>query len=107
MEIFFKNLTPEEGTAEKLLDDLRTLKRDTEELFRAAGGKLAEKSKQKFLSAVEKTRQACEEVCDQSAADGPSEENTSREYPFSAVGVAFGLGVLLGAMALRRRGETA
>ncbi|MDB6109939.1 MAG: hypothetical protein JWR69_1689, partial [Pedosphaera sp.] len=33
MEIFFKNLTPEEGTAEKLLKDLRTLREDTEELF--------------------------------------------------------------------------
>ncbi len=99
MEIFFKNLTPEEGTAEKLLNDLSALRRDTEELFRAAGAQLAEKSKQRFLSAVDRAQSACREVRDHPASE--MTEQTAREYPYSAVGVAFGLGMLLGVLILR------
>jgi ElaB/YqjD/DUF883 family membrane-anchored ribosome-binding protein len=107
MEIFFKNLTPEEGTAEKLLNDLSALRRDTEELFRAAGGQLAEKSKQRFLSAVDRAQSACLEVRDHTISGEQTAEQTAREYPYSAVGVAFGLGMLLGALALRSQRRSA
>lgn len=103
MEIFFKNLTPEEGTAEKLLHDLRALREDTEELFRAAGGKLAEKSKEKFLTAMEKARSTCHDLRNQAVAGAQSTDQIINEYPYSAVGIAFGLGMLLGLMILRRQ----
>jgi|SRR5581483_1238680 len=103
MEIFFKNLTPEEGTAEKLLHDLRVLREDTEELFRAAGGKLAEKSKEKFLTAMEKARTTCHDIRNQAAAGAQSTDQIIHNYPYSAVGIAFGLGMLLGVLMLRRQ----
>ena len=103
MEIFFKNLTPEEGTAEKLLHDLRALRQDTEELFRAAGGKFAEKSKEKFLTAVEKARITCNEVRDQAVAGARTTDRLIHEHPYPAVGIAFGFGVLLGTLMLRRQ----
>jgi len=102
MEIFFKNITPEEDTAEKLLRDLKALKDDTEELFLATGSKIAEKSKQKFLSAVEKARAAAHEVQDQAASGLEATEKAIHRYPFSAVGVAFGLGLLIGVIVNRR-----
>lgn len=103
METFFKNLTPEEGTAEKLLHDLRTLREDTEELFRAAGGKLAEKSKEKFLTAMEKAKSTCNDIRNQAAAGADTTDQIIHKYPYSAVGIAFGLGMLLGVLALRRQ----
>lgn len=102
MEIFFKNITPEEGTSEKLLHDLRTLKDDTEELFRATGNKIAEKSKEKFLTAVDKARAACHEVHDQAVSGFDATEEVIHRYPFSAIGVAFGLGLLIGIIANRK-----
>jgi ElaB/YqjD/DUF883 family membrane-anchored ribosome-binding protein len=105
MEIYFKNLT-EEDTADKLLEDLRTLREDTEELFLATGGKLAQESKEKFLTAVERAKETCLDIKDQAAAGVQSVEQTVEEvvraYPFSAVGVAFGLGILLGAVMWKR-----
>jgi ElaB/YqjD/DUF883 family membrane-anchored ribosome-binding protein len=102
METFFKNLTPEEDTAEKLLRDLNMLREDTEELFRATGGKLAEKSKEKFLTAVEKVKAACHDIQDKAHAS----ERNIREYPYSAVSIAFGLGLIFGVMVLGRRSKT-
>jgi ElaB/YqjD/DUF883 family membrane-anchored ribosome-binding protein len=101
MEIFFKNLTPEEGTAEKLLHDLHTLRQDTEELFRAAGGKLAEKSKEKFLTAMEKAKTTCHDIRKQAVAGAQTTDQIIHNYPYSAVGIAFGLGILLGVLMLR------
>jgi len=103
MEIFFKNITPEEGTTEKLLHDLRALRQDTEELFRAAGGKLAEKSKQKFLTAVEKAKTTCHEIRNQAVAGAQTTDRVIHEYPYSAVGIAFGLGMLLGVLMLHQK----
>ena len=102
METFFKNLTPEEGTAEKLLRDLNVLREDTEELFRVTGGKLAEKSKQKFLTAVEKVKATCHDIQDKANAT----DRNIRQYPYSAVGIAFGLGLIFGVAILGRRSKT-
>ncbi len=103
MEIFFKNLTPEEGTAEKLLHDLRALRQDTEELFRAAGGKIAEKSKEKFLTAMEKARLTCYDVRNQAVSGARTTDRIIRDYPYPAVGIAFGVGMLLGILVWRQQ----
>jgi ElaB/YqjD/DUF883 family membrane-anchored ribosome-binding protein len=85
MEIFFKNLTPEEGTAEKLLHDLRTLREDTEELFIATGGKLAEKSKEKFLTAMERVKETCYNIQDKAVAGAKTTDHAVHQYPYSAI----------------------
>jgi ElaB/YqjD/DUF883 family membrane-anchored ribosome-binding protein len=102
MEIYFKNITPEEVTADRLLHDLKTLKDDTEELFRATGNRIAEKSREKFLTAVDKARAACHEVQDQAVSGLNATDEVIRRYPFSAIGVAFGLGLLIGIIANRK-----
>jgi len=105
MEVYFKNLTPEDGTADKLLHDLRALRDDTEELFRATGDKLAEKSKKSFLAALERARNACQEVRNQAAAGAAKTDRIIHDYPYSAVGVALGIGLLLGVLMLRRSSD--
>jgi ElaB/YqjD/DUF883 family membrane-anchored ribosome-binding protein len=103
MEIFFKNITPEEGTTEKLLHDLRALRDDTEILFRTAGSKLAQKSKEKFLTAMERARSTCKDIQNQTVETARATDHAIHEYPYSAVGIAFGLGILLGALVLHRQ----
>jgi ElaB/YqjD/DUF883 family membrane-anchored ribosome-binding protein len=101
MEIYFKNLTPEEGTPEKLLQDLRILKEDTEELFRVAGGKVAAKSKQKFISAVDRLKESCIRLQNKAIVGAKSTDRAIQQNPYSAVGLAFGLGLLVGVLAKR------
>jgi ElaB/YqjD/DUF883 family membrane-anchored ribosome-binding protein len=80
METYFNNMAAEDGTAEKLMRDVRTLVRDTEDLMwdgcRAAG--------EHTLLAVQQADEAV------------------RQYPTASVGLAFGIGVLLGLLLGRR-----
>lgn len=103
METYFKNLTPEEGTPAKLLQDLRVLKQDTEELFIAARGKVAAKSKEKFLSALDKLKATCLNAQAKARSGAQSTDRIIHDYPYSAMGFAFGLGLIMGVMVNRKR----
>ena len=102
METYFKNLTPEKGAAEQLLRELERLREDTEELFRASGNRLAYPSKEKFLGAVDRMRNTCQRMLAKASNGVEFASDSIREYPFSAVSLAFGLGLALG-WALRRK----
>jgi ElaB/YqjD/DUF883 family membrane-anchored ribosome-binding protein len=101
METYFKNLTPEEGTPEKLLQDLRILKEDTEELFRITGEKVAAKSKEKFISAVDRLRDSCVRIQNRAVSGAKTTDRAIQQNPYSAVGLAFGVGLLVGILARR------
>ena len=98
MEVYFNNMTAQEGTREKLVQDLITLVHDAEELIRATGGNLAEKSKEELLAALQKTKLTCLRIEAKAAATARKADSLIRENPYHAAGVAFGLGVLIGVL---------
>ena len=49
---------------------------------------------------IAKAKELCDRLQDQTAAAARATDKTIREYPYHAVGVAFGVGVLLGALAM-------
>ena len=59
MEVYFNNMTAQEGTREKLVQDLMTLVHDAEDLIQATAGNLAGKSKEELLAAVQKLKVTC------------------------------------------------
>jgi ElaB/YqjD/DUF883 family membrane-anchored ribosome-binding protein len=101
MEIYFKNLTPE-GTPEKLLQDLNTLGQNTEELFRASEGKLAAKSRDKFLNGLERVKATCRRMQEQTDPDHSSNGVSATSFPYTTMGIVFGLGLLAGVLTTRR-----
>jgi ElaB/YqjD/DUF883 family membrane-anchored ribosome-binding protein len=101
MEIYFKNLTPEEGTADKLLQDIHVLGENTEELFRASQGKLAEKSKERFMLRLERVKAACRALQEQSDLDKTSYTEASGSFPYTTMGIVFGIGLLAGILLKR------
>ncbi len=102
METFFKNITAEEGTKEKLSQDLMTLIHDAEDLVKATSGTLANKSKEELLTALGKLKITCRRVEAQAVAGGRATARIVREYPYPSIGFAFGLGLLMGVLAVRR-----
>jgi ElaB/YqjD/DUF883 family membrane-anchored ribosome-binding protein len=98
MEVYFNNMTAQEGTREKLVQDLITLVHDAEELIRATGGNLAEKSKEELLAALERAKLTCLRIEAKAAATARKADSLIRENPYHAAGVAFGLGVLIGVL---------
>jgi ElaB/YqjD/DUF883 family membrane-anchored ribosome-binding protein len=57
----------------------------------------------KLESVIEKAKQACDRLQDQTAAAAKAADKTIRENPYQAIGVAFGVGVLIGVLAMGSR----
>jgi ElaB/YqjD/DUF883 family membrane-anchored ribosome-binding protein len=52
---------------------------------------------------MEKAKEVCERLQEQTAAAAKTTDKTIREHPYPALGVAFGLGVLIGVLVSRSR----
>jgi ElaB/YqjD/DUF883 family membrane-anchored ribosome-binding protein len=104
MEVFFNNLVTDESTTDKLLHDLSMAEEGAEELFEAEGKNLTAQSKEKFLTGVEKVKAACRNLQSKASSGAKAADRAVREHPYSVAGVAFGLGLLLGALAWRASG---
>ncbi len=60
----------------------------------------------KLEAATEKAKVLCQKLQEKTAAAAKATDDAVREHPYQAIGIAFGLGVLIGVLAARsRRGE--
>lgn len=94
---------------DRVLDDLKTLARDAEDLLKATAGDLNEKSKElrtRLAGTLERTRTTCAELQDQTMATAKAAAQKAdvviREHPYESLGVAFGLGLLIGVLVGRK-----
>lgn len=111
METHFPNIQESRShrARERVLSDLKVLANDAENLLRATaddvGGKASE-ARARLSAALEKAKATYSEV-QEFAVDAAKEtarkaDATVRAHPYEAVGIAFGVGVLLGLL-LRRK----
>jgi ElaB/YqjD/DUF883 family membrane-anchored ribosome-binding protein len=98
METYFKNLSAEDGTTEKLIQDLNVLLSDAEELVKDTGGKLASKSKEELMAGLEKLKASCQRMEEKASAGAQRADRIIRDNPYQSVGLAFGVGMLLGVL---------
>lgn len=98
-----------EATTEKLMKDLRTVVVDTEDLIKATAGQTGERIEKVRARAEESLRNARARVQDTAAnfqADATSAarevNNQVREHPWTAVGVAAGIGLIVGILLGRK-----
>lgn len=61
------------------------------------------KLREKLEGVVEKAKAVCERLQDQTAAAAKAADKTIREHPYQALGIAFGVGVLIGVLVTRNR----
>jgi ElaB/YqjD/DUF883 family membrane-anchored ribosome-binding protein len=54
-------------------------------------------------NAIEKAKEVCERLQEQTTAAAKATDRTVREHPYQAIGVAFGLGIALGVLVSRCR----
>jgi ElaB/YqjD/DUF883 family membrane-anchored ribosome-binding protein len=57
----------------------------------------------KLENVIEKAKETCERLQDQTTAAAKATDKAIRDYPYQAIGVAFGIGVLIGVLAMRGR----
>lgn len=96
-------------TADQLIEDLHTVVRDAEALLKATAAQTGEKIQEARARAEESLRQAKTRLADAEdealkharALAGEAEEYL-RENPWQAVGIAAGIGLVLGLLISRR-----
>jgi ElaB/YqjD/DUF883 family membrane-anchored ribosome-binding protein len=104
-----KKTMAERVTAEQLLDDLTAIVRDAENLLRATAAQGGEKVEEVRAKAEESLRQAKERlkgveeeaVAKARAMAGDADEYV-RDNPWAAVGIAAGIGLVIGLLMARR-----
>ncbi len=94
-----------ESSTRKLLEDLREVVRDGEELLKAGAEDLSERgaaAREKLAAALEVARQTQRRLQEGMVAGARATDRLIRDYPYHSIGIAFGLGLLIGVLAARR-----
>lgn len=94
---------------ERVLADLKALTRDAEDLLKATVGDVSEKAKEartRMTAALERAKTTCsqlqERTGDTARAAARKADSMIREHPYESIGIAFGVGLLLGALLARK-----
>ena len=94
--------TARETTPEQLTRDLETLVEDGEDLLKSGASRLNEQAHAKLAQALEAAKATGVKLKDKALQGARSTDETIREYPYQSLGVAFGIGVLIGVLVHRR-----
>ncbi len=111
METNFPNMDEAQSqmARERVMEDLRTLASDAEALLRATADDVSDKAKEaraRVAAALEKAKATCEELQTQSLESAKAAvmkaDTTIRAHPYESIGIAFGVGLLLGVLLKRK-----
>jgi ElaB/YqjD/DUF883 family membrane-anchored ribosome-binding protein len=94
-----------ERSTEKLLQDLREVVRDGEELLRAGAEDLSERgaaAREKLSAALDVARETQRRLQERAIAGAHAADQAIRAHPYQSIGIAFGIGLLVGVLASRR-----
>lgn len=92
-------------TKDKLVADLKTVVRDAELLMKATSenvGEKAREARERLNVALERAKVTCHELEEKALAGAKATDKVIREHPYESIGVAFGLGLLIGVLVTRK-----
>ena len=88
-----------EESTEKLLQDLRAVVHDGEELLRAGAQNLSERgvaARERLAAALEAAKETRRKLEQRARVGAQATDRAIREHPYEALGIAFGVGMLFG-----------
>ncbi len=94
------------GESEKALKDLSEAVREGEELLSEAMGGEGENGRAlraKLEAAVDKAREMYDRLQEKTVEAAKATDKTIRAHPYESIGVAFGVGLLVGVLVMRNR----
>jgi ElaB/YqjD/DUF883 family membrane-anchored ribosome-binding protein len=94
-----------EVTKEKLKNDLRVLVHDAEDLMKVTASDLGEKAREaraKLTATLESAKATCKRLEEKTIATAKAADHVIREHPYQSIGIAFGLGLLIGVLVNRK-----
>jgi ElaB/YqjD/DUF883 family membrane-anchored ribosome-binding protein len=90
---------------EKLTSDLKAVVQDAEELINATAGQAGEKvcaARSRLAAAIESAKASYQRVQERTVAAAKATDKTIRAHPYESIGIAFGLGLLVGVLVARK-----
>ena len=111
METHFVNMEHGHSTLarERVLADLKVLLRDSEDLLKATAGDMSEKAKEirsRLNVALASAKETCESLQQQTEAAtlaaAKRADTVIRAHPYESIGLAFGVGLLIGVLTMRK-----
>ncbi len=94
-----------EQSTERLLQDLKAVVRDGEELLRAGAQDLSERgmaARERLAAALEIAKETRRKLEARAMAGAKATDRLVREHPYKSVGIALGIGLLIGVLINRR-----
>lgn len=94
-----------EQSTEKLLEDLQVVVSDGEALLRAGAHDLGERgleARRRLSDGLDAARAVRRKLQDQAIASARAADLSVRQHPYTSVGAAFGIGLVLGVLSRRR-----
>ena len=95
-----------QNETDKLVKDLRLVVQDAEDLIRATAGEVNEKTKAaraRLSQTLEKAKESAVVLQEKATEKAKVADEVIRQHPYESMGVAFGLGLLLGVIVNRGR----
>ena len=105
METHFPSIEEEKTSKQKLAADLKVVASDIEAIMKSTAGDMGEKATElraKLAGALEKAKAAAGRVEDKAVAGAKAADKVIRNHPYESIGVAFGVGILIGVLINRR-----
>lgn len=93
---------------EKLVAELKHLSRNAEDLLESTAGELTDTAKEartRLRAALESAKDTCGRLQEKAVAGAKATDEVIREHPYQSMGVAFGVGLLIGVLAIRRNSD--
>ena len=97
--------TEQEVTLRKLVDDFKVVVHDAEGLLKASAGDLGEKAREaraRLAASLEGAKVSFHKIEEKAIAGAQATDKLVREHPYQSLGVAFGVGLLIGVLVTRK-----
>jgi ElaB/YqjD/DUF883 family membrane-anchored ribosome-binding protein len=94
-----------EQANERLTSDLKAVVRDAEELLKTTAGQAGEKVsevRKRLATALESAKATCHRLEEKTIAAAKATDRTIRDHPYESIGIAFGVGLLVGVLVARK-----
>lgn len=99
-------MTPKpEASSERLVNDLKRVVQDSQELLHdsaAVAGEKAHELRERLAETLEAAKDTCRRLEEKAREGARATDKVIREHPYQSIGIAFGLGVLIGVLVTRK-----
>lgn len=93
------------SATDRLVTDLKRIVRDSEELLHTTKDSVSDKAgevRERLTDALDAAKRTCRQLEEKTVAGAKAADNAIREHPYQSLGVAFGVGLLIGVLVARK-----